>query len=395
MEKNINLIVGEDENNLRLDVFINKRENLISRSRIKNLILKEKLKINDSKKCSVCDDFFKKNINKIIDSSVKKLKNIEFSTFLVGSIPTNEMKLNEEKLWENFGVNNVELIKAEINREVGKGIENITNKEFYSKNPDVILLINLKRNEIQTQIKSIFIKSGYKKLVRGIPQTRWICLECNGKGCLRCKGVGKMYKTSVHEIIGKPICKYSNGKDHVFHGSGREDIDARCLDYRPFVIEILKPLKRNIDLKKLEKQINKSSKVKVNWLKFTDKDYVRKIKQATNDKTYSADVIFTNNINNKFLPFIKKLNKSIINQKTPTRVKHRRADLLRKRGVKSISYKILGKNKLRIKIKGQAGLYIKELINGDNGRTKPSIQELLNNNVEKIILDVIKIHKVK
>ena len=47
MEKNINLIVGEDENNLRLDVFINKRENLISRTRIKNLIIKEKLKIND------------------------------------------------------------------------------------------------------------------------------------------------------------------------------------------------------------------------------------------------------------------------------------------------------------------------------------------------------------
>ena len=47
MEKNINLIVREDENNLRLDVFINKRESLISRTRIKNLILKEKLKINN------------------------------------------------------------------------------------------------------------------------------------------------------------------------------------------------------------------------------------------------------------------------------------------------------------------------------------------------------------
>ena len=44
MEKNINLIVGEDENNLRLDVFINKREKLISRTRIKNLILKRKIK---------------------------------------------------------------------------------------------------------------------------------------------------------------------------------------------------------------------------------------------------------------------------------------------------------------------------------------------------------------
>ena len=47
MEKNINFIVEENENNLRVDVLINKREGLISRTRIKNLILKEKLKLND------------------------------------------------------------------------------------------------------------------------------------------------------------------------------------------------------------------------------------------------------------------------------------------------------------------------------------------------------------
>ena len=57
MEKDINLIVEANENNLRLDVFINKRENLISRTRIKNLILKKKLKLND----------------KIIDSPSKKV----------------------------------------------------------------------------------------------------------------------------------------------------------------------------------------------------------------------------------------------------------------------------------------------------------------------------------
>jgi 23S rRNA pseudouridine1911/1915/1917 synthase len=61
MEKNINLIVKEDENNLRLDVLITKREELISRTRIKNLILKKKLKLNNqivnspSKKVSVGD----------------------------------------------------------------------------------------------------------------------------------------------------------------------------------------------------------------------------------------------------------------------------------------------------------------------------------------------------
>jgi len=47
MEKNINFIVEKNENNLRVDVLINKREVLISRTRIKNLILKEKLKLNN------------------------------------------------------------------------------------------------------------------------------------------------------------------------------------------------------------------------------------------------------------------------------------------------------------------------------------------------------------
>ena len=61
MEKNINFIVKEKEKNLRVDVLINKRDEFISRTRIKNLILKEKLKLNNkiiknpSKKVSVGD----------------------------------------------------------------------------------------------------------------------------------------------------------------------------------------------------------------------------------------------------------------------------------------------------------------------------------------------------
>ena len=47
MIKSINLIVQPEENNLRVDVFINKKESLISRTRIKNLILKDKLKLNN------------------------------------------------------------------------------------------------------------------------------------------------------------------------------------------------------------------------------------------------------------------------------------------------------------------------------------------------------------
>jgi len=62
MEKNINFIVQDNENNLRVDVLINNREELISRTRIKNLILKKKLTLNNeiiispSKKVVVGDE---------------------------------------------------------------------------------------------------------------------------------------------------------------------------------------------------------------------------------------------------------------------------------------------------------------------------------------------------
>ena len=61
MKKKINLIVKEDDKNLRVDVFINKKENSISRTRIKNLILDKKLNLNNkimvdpSKKVSLGD----------------------------------------------------------------------------------------------------------------------------------------------------------------------------------------------------------------------------------------------------------------------------------------------------------------------------------------------------
>ena len=61
MEKKINLIAEDKDKNLRVDVFINKKENKISRTRIKKLILNNKLKFNDkilqdpSKKISIGD----------------------------------------------------------------------------------------------------------------------------------------------------------------------------------------------------------------------------------------------------------------------------------------------------------------------------------------------------
>jgi len=47
MEKKINLIVRENDKNLRVDVFVNKKAIDLSRTRVKNLILDKKLKLNN------------------------------------------------------------------------------------------------------------------------------------------------------------------------------------------------------------------------------------------------------------------------------------------------------------------------------------------------------------
>ena len=80
MEKKINLIVEVEDKNLRVDVFINKKGNQISRNRIKNLILNKKLKLNGKILASPSKKVFKGDILELIIPEPKKvsLKPYEF-----------------------------------------------------------------------------------------------------------------------------------------------------------------------------------------------------------------------------------------------------------------------------------------------------------------------------
>ena len=68
------MVVEKEENNIRVDVFINKRKNDLSRTRVKKLILDKKLKINN---ITVIDPStkvaFKDNIDLIIPEPKKFL----------------------------------------------------------------------------------------------------------------------------------------------------------------------------------------------------------------------------------------------------------------------------------------------------------------------------------
>ena len=76
MKNTIKIIVNINDKNQRIDIFLNKKNKQISRSRIKNLILKKKLKVNDkvilnpSKKI-LCGDKIELNIPEPVKASLK------------------------------------------------------------------------------------------------------------------------------------------------------------------------------------------------------------------------------------------------------------------------------------------------------------------------------------
>ena len=258
------------------------------------------------------------------------------------------------------------------------------------------MLVNPFAEKISLQINPLYIAGRYKKLVRGIPQSKWFCSNCRGKGCEKCNWTGKMYPESVEELIEKQFLDVTNGIKASFHGSGREDIDARMLGKgRPFVIEITKPQKRFLNLKKLKEGVNTyaKGKVEISNLQFADKAVVRKVKKAESaQKEYNVVIEFENKIATKDLHLLKeKLTNIMVMQKTPLRVLHRRADLTREKYIYEVKVKKLSPKKAEMKVRCQGGLYVKELVTGDEGRTTPNVSEILQNKAKPTKLDVLNV----
>jgi len=205
-----------------------------------------------------------------------------------------------------------------------------------------------------------------------------------------------MYPESVEEIIAGPTLETTGGEGVSFHAAGREDVDARMLGGgRPFIVEVKKPKRRFIDLRNLAHTINKQAqgKVKVLNLLFASKDDVRKLKKAeASDKVYKAIVEFDRNVSDEELEAVEKtFANAVVHQQTPLRVLHRRADLVREKYIYETKIKRLTPNRAEMRIRCQGGLYIKELITGDEGRTDPCVAKIVNAEAKPLELDVLSV----
>ncbi|MDO5809479.1 MAG: tRNA pseudouridine(54/55) synthase Pus10 [Methanobrevibacter sp.] len=350
----------------------------------------------DDVDCVICDNIFDKLDDALYDKIDAKIiqLGVEFNTFLVGSQIPKDIQKRDEELSEKFNLG-VETLKKEVNRLIGLGIWERFDKDAEFERQDIVFNIDLTGEpKVRIQINPLYIEGKYNKYKRGIPQTKWPCTKCKGRGCEECNFTGKQYPESVEELISEHFLKVTHGKEAKFHGAGREDIDVLMLGSgRQFVLEIKEPKIRNLDLAKMEAEINTVNEGKTAYhnLHLCERPRKAEIKQSSPDayKVYNAIVKCEEAYDAGKLEELLELNE--INQQTPLRVLRRRTDMVRVKHVLDLSYEIIDETTFNMKIKTEGGLYIKELISGDEGRSQPNVSDILGVKAICEQLDVLEV----
>ncbi|WP_115864825.1 tRNA pseudouridine(54/55) synthase Pus10 [Halorussus litoreus] len=372
---------------------------------------------NEDAQCWVCEgesQRFDEWAERVVDA----LDGWKFDTYQVGTRTPPLIEENEALLRESAGLPDDagESFKSEFNREVGKRVGRLTGAEVDFERPDVLALLNVEAapradedgdisdHAVEVQINSAFVYGRYKKLERDIPQTEWPCRECGGSGkqladgggeepCDHCGGSGYLYEESVEELTTPPVLAAMDGDEALFHGAGREDVDALMLGTgRPFVIEVKRPRQRDVDAEALQAEINEfaDGNAEVTDLAPATHEMVERVKELDASKTYRMDVAFDADVTEQALQeAVEELRGTTVEQETPQRVDHRRASMTRTRTVYDAEAELLDARHAELEVHGEGGLYVKELVSSDDGRTVPSLAGLLGVGAEVTALDVL------
>jgi len=349
-------------------------------------------------KCHICGGACD-SIDGLIAKAAAMLKSEHgVRSFCISTNIPKDWLTREEDVWDVTLERKSESVKNALNRRIADGLRKACGLRYDSGNGECRAVFDLSADAqgITIERMPLFIFGRYRKHVPGLSQSRWMCVKCGGRGCDSCKGKGKNYE-SVEERIGEPAREAADAQGYVMHASGREDVDATNTAGRAFVLEVSGPKIRDVDLGKLAKDIGKSEEVSVEGLAYVRRNEVEFVTESHFDKAYEAELEFSREIGEADVEKIKTLEGRTILQQTPARVAHRRADLVRHRKIKQIEVLepdsgARGRSRTaRVLIKAEAGTYIKELISGDEGRTRPSISEIIGGTAKCTKLTVTEI----
>ncbi|MDP6899839.1 MAG: tRNA pseudouridine(54/55) synthase Pus10 [Candidatus Thalassarchaeaceae archaeon] len=350
----------------------------------------------DSEYCPFCEDLFV-DVDIIATRIVESLNGIEFTKAQLGTHFSKEHVANEETLRTNFAAIGSRPLKASLTKAIQDAVlTKVPGMVWVKEKPEVMILIDTLTLGINVDIRALFLYGRYRKLSREIPQTRWPCRSCRGDGCEACDDTGQQYPASIQSLVCDPLVEALSASGDAFHGMGREDIDVCCLGQgRPFVAELKHPLKRTVDFESLMELINKQAngQIEITGLRISNRPEVARIKETKAEKSYTIRFTCDHAFSQEEAEArIMTLNGKELEQQTPQRVSHRRADKIRRRKVISLGDIQFEGNEVQFLVRCESGTYVKELVHSDNGRTTPSVAGVLEADCEVIWLVVEDIH---
>ncbi len=338
--------------------------------------------------CTVCGGALDGFIERTAERGVKLLRAFDVRRFVVGVKLSGGAAEAEEDIKRRHGLVYGESIRSEVRREVGKLIQRLDpglKADF--EDPEATLLVHYPTGELEIQVNSLLIAGRYWKRGRLVSQAYW-------------PTVGGPKYFSVEEAAWG-LLKVTGGERVAVHAAGREDVDARMLGTgRPLILEVKAPRQRQISLEELERAANAGGRgvVEFRFEGIARRRDVRLYKEevAERRKAYKALIVAEREVTSRDLEALEgEFRGRLILQRTPRRVLHRRPDIVRRRRVHMVKCRRYGGGVIECLIVAEGGLYVKELVSGDDGRTTPSFTEVLGARAECVELDVISVEGVK
>ncbi|GBC72006.1 hypothetical protein HRbin02_01795 [Candidatus Calditenuaceae archaeon HR02] len=352
------------------------------------------------KTCPIClDRLTDEVIDAVVAEAVRRVSGYEFEDFLVGAYVPKYITAIEERIFSEFGLTESETLRKEITREVGKRLEAVLGKPANFTSPEMLILVDIFTGTAEAKPTPLYIYGHYFKNRIDIPQTPWYCSACWGAGCERCGGLGRMYPDSVAEYIGEPAMRLAGAIGYKFHAAGREDVDVTVEGTgRPFIVELIMPRRRMVSLEALKEAVKSCSegRVEVEGLRPATHSDLKMLKETIEGSTkrYMATIQFSKPVSSEDLARLDaSLRGAVIEQQTPTRVLKRRGERLRRKRILNIESRLIDSYTVELYVEVDGGLYVKELIHGDSGRTRPNVAEILDNHPTSIKLKFLGVLK--
>jgi tRNA pseudouridine synthase 10 len=322
--------------------------------------------------CYVCGGLLT-DVEKHAREAAKHVGDVDFETFAVGTTIPSDVLKREAEVVSKFLITTGEPIKHEINRRIGKEmLKLLTGKRVDKLRPNIVVRIDLLTGKITVVRNPLLVEGKYLKLSRRVAQT---------------KRFGSVKTTLLEKL--QYVGDIFGGSEHVIHVSGREDSDVRMLGPgRPLVVEVKQPIRYSGHVPPLV-----DDDVVFTPVGFTTRVEVRRLKEKAkvDIKLYRALVYSERPLAAEDLGKIAELSGKIITQYTPRRVKRLHPRRKRTRMVYELAWRLISTHVFELFVRCQGGLYVKEFIHGDGGRTSPSVAEVLNSYLEVLELDVLSV----